>query len=109
PGHTDDSVSYRVGDDLFTGDALLVRGNGRTDFQNGDAGTLFDSITKRIFTLPDHTRIWPAHDYRGHTVTSVGEEKRHNPRLTGKTRAQFIELMGSLGLPAPKQIQEAVP
>lgn len=109
PGHTDDSVSYRVGDELFTGDALLVRGNGRTDFQNGDAGALYDSITQRIFTLPDHTRIWPAHDYRGHTVSSVGEEKRCNPRLLGKTREQFIALMGALGLPPPKAIQEAVP
>jgi glyoxylase-like metal-dependent hydrolase (beta-lactamase superfamily II) len=109
PGHTDDSVSYRVGDELFTGDALLVRGNGRTDFQNGDAGALYDSITQRIFTLPDHTRIWPAHDYRGHTVSTVGEEKRCNPRLLGKTREQFIALMGALGLPPPKAIQEAVP
>jgi glyoxylase-like metal-dependent hydrolase (beta-lactamase superfamily II)/rhodanese-related sulfurtransferase len=109
PGHTDDSVSYRIGDDLFTGDALLVRGTGRTDFQNGDAGQLYDSLTQRVFTLPDHTRIWPAHDYRGHTASTVGEEKRHNPRLAAKTREQFIALMSSLGLPPPKAIQQAVP
>lgn len=109
PGHTDDSVSYRVGDELFTGDALLIRGNGRTDFQNGDAGELYDSITRRIFTLPEQTRVWPGHDYKGQTASSVGEEKRHNPRLVGKSRAQFIALMENLGLPEPRHIRQAVP
>ena len=109
PGHTDDSVSFRVGGDLFTGDALLVRGCGRTDFQNGDAGALYDSITQRVFALPDHTRVWPGHDYKGHTSSAVGEEKRHNPRFAGKGRAAFIELMGKLGLPPPKYLQQAVP
>jgi sulfur dioxygenase len=109
PGHTDDSVSYRVGEHVFTGDALLVRGTGRTDFQNGDAGLLYDAITKRLFSLPDSTKIWPGHDYRGHTASTVGEEKRHNPRLAGKSREQFIELMGKLGLAPPKYIQQAVP
>jgi sulfur dioxygenase len=109
PGHTDDSLSFRIGDDVFTGDALLVRGTGRTDFQNGDAGQLYDSITQRLFSLPDATRIWPGHDYRGHSATTVGEEKRFNPRLAGKSREAFIEIMQNLGLPPPKRIQEAVP
>jgi len=109
PGHTDDSVTYRVNGELFTGDALLVRGSGRTDFQNGDAGTLYDSITQRVFALPDATRVWPGHDYKGHTCSTVGEEKRHNPRFAGKSREQFIELMEKLGLPPPKYIQQAVP
>ncbi len=109
PGHTDDSVSYRVGGHLFTGDALFVRGTGRTDFQHGDAGQLYDSISRRIFTLSDDTVIWPGHDYRGHTCSTVGEEKRWNPRLAGKTREQFIGIMAALGLPPPKHIHEAVP
>lgn len=109
PGHTDDSVTYRIEDALFTGDALLVRGNGRTDFQNGDAGTLYDSITTQLFALPDATRVYPGHDYHGHTQTTIGEEKRHNPRLAGKSRAEFVGIMGSLGLPPPKHIHEAVP
>jgi glyoxylase-like metal-dependent hydrolase (beta-lactamase superfamily II)/rhodanese-related sulfurtransferase len=109
PGHTDDSLSFRIGQDVFTGDALLVRGTGRTDFQNGDAGQLYDALTQRILTLPDDTRLWPGHDYKGHTMTTVGEEKRHNPRLAGKTRQEFIALLAGLGLPPPKYIQQAVP
>ncbi|MBF5046541.1 MBL fold metallo-hydrolase [Aggregicoccus sp. 17bor-14] len=109
PGHTDDSVSYALAGRVFTGDALLVRGNGRTDFQNGDAGQLYDSITRVLFELPDSTLLYPAHDYQGRTVTSVGEEKRHNPRLAGKTREQFVEVMRNLHLPRPKKIDVAVP
>jgi glyoxylase-like metal-dependent hydrolase (beta-lactamase superfamily II) len=109
PGHTDDSVSYLVGDRVFTGDALFVRGNGRTDFQNGDAGALYDSITGVLFALPDSTFVYPGHDYRGMTVTTIGEEKRWNPRFAGKGREEFIRIMGSLDLPRPKRIQEAVP
>ncbi|EYF03390.1 MBL fold metallo-hydrolase [Chondromyces apiculatus] len=109
PGHTDDSVSYLMADRVFTGDALFVRGTGRTDFQNGDAGTLYDSITRQLFSLPDETLVYPGHDYRGHTVTTIGEEKRLNPRLAGKNRAAFIALMGTLHLPAPKQLHIAVP
>lgn len=109
PGHTDDSVSYLVGDRVFTGDAMLVRGNGRTDFQNGDAGTLYDSLTRVLFALPDETLVYPGHDYRGHSATTIGEEKRFNPRLAGKSREEFIQIMGALKLPAPGKIQEAVP
>jgi glyoxylase-like metal-dependent hydrolase (beta-lactamase superfamily II) len=109
PGHTDDSVSYLLGDRVFTGDALLVRGTGRTDFQNGNAGQLHDSITHQLFTLPDETQVYPAHDYKGHTVTTIGEEKRFNPRLAGKDRASFIQLMAELHLPPPKKIDIAVP
>lgn len=109
PGHTDDSVSYLVGDRLFTGDALLVRGTGRTDFQNGDAGQLYDSITQVLFLLPEETRVYPAHDYKGHTMTTIGEEKRFNPRLAGRNRAAFIQLISELHLPPPRKLDIAVP
>lgn len=109
PGHTDDSVSYTVDDRVFTGDALLVRGNGRTDFQNGDAATLFESITRVLFALPDETVVCPAHDYRGHTATTIGEEKRCNPRVAGKNRDEFIAIMGDLDLSPPNKIEQAVP
>ncbi len=109
PGHTDDSVSFRVGDHLFTGDALLVRGNGRTDFQNGNAEHLYDAITQRLFTLPDATTVWPGHDYKGFTASTIGEEKRFNPRLAGKTKPEFVTIMASLGLAPPKYLHQAVP
>ncbi|MFP2899369.1 MBL fold metallo-hydrolase [Corallococcus sp. 4LFB] len=109
PGHTDDSVSYLLGDRVFTGDALLVRGNGRTDFQNGNASQLYDSLTRVLFSLPDETLVYPAHDYHGHLVTSIGEEKRHNPRVAGKSREEFITIMENLHLPKPKKIDLAVP
>ncbi|MFW5924721.1 MAG: MBL fold metallo-hydrolase [Myxococcota bacterium] len=109
PGHTDDSVSYLVDDQVFTGDALFVRGTGRTDFQNGDPEALYRSLTEVLFALPEQTVVWPGHDYRGHTVTTIGEEKRHNPRVSGKSRAQFVEIMNDLGLPRPRKIDQAVP
>jgi sulfur dioxygenase len=109
PGHTDDSVSYLIGDRVFTGDALLVRGNGRTDFQNGNAGQLHDSITHILFSLPGATLVYPGHDYKGHTVTSLSEEKRHNPRLAGKSREEFIHIMENLHLPTPRKMDLAVP
>lgn len=109
PGHTNDSVSYVLPDRVFTGDALLIRGNGRTDFQNGDAGQLYESITRLLFSLPDETLVYPAHDYRGLTVTTIGEEKRLNPRLAGKSRDEFVEIMRALKLPNPKKIRQAVP
>jgi len=109
PGHTDDSMSYAVPGAVFSGDALLIRGCGRSDFQNGDAASLYASITKTLFALPEATLVYPGHDYRGLTVSTIGEEKRHNPRLAGKSLAQFIELMGELRLPPPKHLHEAVP
>lgn len=109
PGHTDDSVSYLAGDRVFTGDALLVRGCGRTDFQNGDPSALHASITKVLFALPDSTFVYPAHDYRGLTVTTIGEEKRLNPRVAQRTEAEFVDIMRGLNLPAPKSLGEAVP
>src|SRR6476659_6302966 len=109
PGHTSGSTSYLWHNNVLTGDTLLIDGCGRTDFQSGDAGSLYDSVHERLFTLPDDTRVWPAHDYRGNTVSTIGHEKRNNPRLTGRDRASFIELMGNLQLPKPKMIDIAVP
>jgi sulfur dioxygenase len=109
PGHTDDSVSYRVGDNVFTGDALLIRGTGRTDFQNGNAAQLYDSISRVLFALPDDTTVWPGHDYNGHSRSSIGEERMLNPRVANKSRAEFIHIMENLVLPRPAQIDRAVP
>ena len=110
PGHTDSHMAYLInGERLLTGDALFIRGCGRTDFQSGDAGTLYDSVTQRLFTLPDTTLVYPAHDYRGHTVSTIGEEKRWNPRFFGRDRANFIQFMNNLNLPNPKKMMEAVP
>jgi len=109
PGHTAGSMSYEWRANVFSGDALLIDGCGRTDFQGGDAGALYDSIHGRLFTLPDITRVYPGHDYRGNTVSTIGWEKRHNARLTGRSRAEFIELMGNLKLPRPKMLDIFVP
>lgn len=109
PGHTSGSTSYLWRGNALTGDTLLIEGCGRTDFQSGDAGSLYDSVHERLFTLPDDTRVWPAHDYRGNTVSTIGHEKRSNPRLAGRDRASFVELMGNLQLPKPKMIDIAVP
>jgi glyoxylase-like metal-dependent hydrolase (beta-lactamase superfamily II) len=109
PGHTDDSLSFAVPGAVFTGDCLLIRGCGRSDFQNGDAAVLHDSITRVLFSLPDDTVVYPAHDYKGLEISTIGEEKRWNPRLAGKTREQFIELMNNLNLPPPRKLAEAVP
>jgi sulfur dioxygenase len=109
PGHTDDSLSFRVDNKLFTGDALLIRSCGRTDFQNGDAGQLYDSITRKLFALPDETEVYPGHDYAGLTMSTLGEEKRHNPRLAGRSRESFIEFMNNRKLAPPKKLDVAVP
>lgn len=118
PGHTDSHVSYRInGDRVLTGDALFIRGCGRTDFQGGDAGTLYDSVIQRLFTLSDETLVYPGHDYRGLTVSTIGEEKRWNPRFAGRdslhnrfaSRNSFIELMKNLKLADPKKMMEAIP
>ncbi|MFV0681414.1 MBL fold metallo-hydrolase [Ottowia sp.] len=94
---------------VFTGDTLLIQGCGRTDFQSGDAGQLYDSITQKLFTLPDTTIVWPGHDYQGRTQSTMGVEKATNPRLANRSRTQFIELMNALHLPKPRRIDEAVP
>jgi glyoxylase-like metal-dependent hydrolase (beta-lactamase superfamily II)/rhodanese-related sulfurtransferase len=108
PGHTPDSISLLAKDRVFTGDVLFIHGTGRADFAGGDAGTQYDSITRKLFTLPDGLMVFPAHDYRGHTQSTVGDEKRSNPRLAGKTRDDYINLMNNLGLPLPDGIQEAL-
>uniref|UniRef100_A0A7E4WCU3 Persulfide dioxygenase ETHE1, mitochondrial n=1 Tax=Panagrellus redivivus TaxID=6233 RepID=A0A7E4WCU3_PANRE len=110
PGHTNGCTTYVAHDyrRAFTGDALLIRGCGRTDFQGGSAHTLYNSIYEQIFSLPEDYQLFPGHDYHGRTVTSVEEEKRFNPRLTLK-EADFIELMKNLNLPPPKYIDKAVP
>ncbi len=109
PGHTPGSTCYLWRDRLLTGDTLLIGGCGRTDFQLGDAGALYDSITGRLFTLPEDTLVYPGHDYHGRWVSTIGEEKRTNPRLANVSREQFIEIMRNLDLPHPKKIAEAVP
>lgn len=109
PGHTDESYSLVMNDRVFTGDVLLIRGTGRTDFQNGDPLASWDSIVNKLFHLPDETLVYPAHDYRGWTVSSIGEEKRWNPRLKGKNAADYAALMNSLALPDPKMMDVAVP
>ncbi|MGF1602943.1 MAG: MBL fold metallo-hydrolase [Thermosynechococcaceae cyanobacterium] len=110
PGHTDSHMAYWVnGDRILTGDSLLIRGCGRTDFQGGDAGTLYDHVTERLFTLTEETLVYPGHDYKGQLVSTIGEEKQFNPRFVGRDLNEFIEFMGSLDLPDPKKIAEAVP
>lgn len=109
PGHTDDSVSYLMDGCVFTGDALFVRGTGRSDFQNGNPRQLYHSLTRVLFALPDETRVYPGHDYRGHSMSTIGEEKRFNPRVAGKTEVEFVAVMEALHLPPPKHLQQAVP
>ena len=108
PGHTPDSISILAKDRVFTGDVLFIHGTGRADFAGGDAGIQYDSITRKLFTLPDEILVFPAHDYRGHTQSTIGDEKRSNPRLAGKTRDDYINLMNNLGLPLPDGIQESL-
>lgn len=110
PGHTDSCMSYVVGDRVFTGDALLVRGCGRTDFQQGDSPTLWRSVREKLFALPDATFVYPAHDYKGHTCSTIGEEKKSNPRLgEAMTLEGFVKLMHELHLPPPAKLDVAVP
>ena len=110
PGHTNGCTSYFCDGMLFSGDTLLIRGCGRADFQDGDPGTLFDSITQKLFTLADDTIVYPAHDYNGRTSSTIGEEKTWNPRLGGgRSRDEFIAIMNNLNLDMPKRINEAVP
>ncbi len=109
PGHTDDSYSYLMPDRVFTGDTLLIRGTGRTDFQNGDPREQYRSLFERLLKLSDETLIYPAHDYKGDTVSTIGEEKAFNPRLQVKSVDEYVELMNNLNLPNPKMMDVAVP
>jgi len=109
PGHTDDSNCYRLDNMVFTGDTLLIRGTGRTDFQNGDAHAQYDSIFNRLLKLPDDTLVYPGHDYKGDTVSTVFEERKYNPRLQVKSEQEYVELMNNLDLANPKMMDVAVP
>jgi glyoxylase-like metal-dependent hydrolase (beta-lactamase superfamily II)/rhodanese-related sulfurtransferase len=109
PGHTDDSYSFHMGDRVFTGDTLLIRGTGRTDFQNGDPRAQYESIFNRLLRLPEETLVFPAHDYKGDTVSTIGEERAHNPRLQVGSVDEYAALMNGLSLPNPKMMDVAVP
>lgn len=109
PGHTDDSYSYIMPHRVFTGDTLLIRGTGRTDLQNGDPRAQYDSLFGRLLKLPDDTLVYPAHDYKGDTVSTIGEEKAFNPRLQVESIEEYVALMNNLNLPNPKMMDVAVP
>jgi len=113
PGHTDDSYSFYLprtdGGMLFSGDTLLIRGSGRTDFQNGSAEQQYQSLFNRLLQLPENTAVYPGHDYKGWLVSSIGEEKRHNPRLQVADQHAYISLMSALKLPNPKLMDIAIP
>ena len=109
PGHTDDSYCFLMGDRVFTGDTLFIRGTGRTDFQQGDARAQYDSIFNKLLTLPSETLVYPGHDYKGDTVSTIGEEKAFNPRLQVASAEEYAEIMDNLNLPNPKQMDVAVP
>ena len=108
PGHTPDSISLHADGRVFTGDVLLVGGTGRADFAGGDAGAQYDSITRKLFVLPEQTLVFPAHDYRGNLSSTIGQEKRANPRIAGRSREQYVALMVSLKFPMPEKIQEVL-
>eukprot|EP01121_Diplochlamys_sp_Union-15-3_P021828 TRINITY_DN9059_c0_g1_i1.p1 TRINITY_DN9059_c0_g1~~TRINITY_DN9059_c0_g1_i1.p1 ORF type:complete len:379 (-),score=40.69 TRINITY_DN9059_c0_g1_i1:46-1182(-) len=108
PGHTPDSISLYTGEAVLTGDTLFIGGTGRTDFAGGDPGQSYDSIVNQLFTLPDETLVYPSHDYRHNSVSTIGQEKRQNPRIANKTREQYINIMNNLGLPLPEKIMEAL-
>jgi len=109
PGHTDDSYCYVMADRVFTGDTLLIRGTGRTDLQNGDALAAHRSLFEVLLRLPDETLVYPAHDYRGWTVSTIGEEREHNPRLQVSSAAEYAEVMSRLNLPSPAMMDVALP
>ena len=110
PGHTNTDISYVISGAVFTGDTLLIRGSGRTDFQSGNPGEAYDSITGKLFVLPDSTTVYPGHDYNGFTASTISEEKQYNPRVgNGKTREEYIKIMDGMDLPKPKMIDQAVP
>jgi glyoxylase-like metal-dependent hydrolase (beta-lactamase superfamily II)/rhodanese-related sulfurtransferase len=109
PGHTDDSYSFVMHDRVFTGDTLLIRGTGRTDFQNGDPRMQYESLFGKLLRLPDETLVYPAHDYKGDTVSTIGEEKAFNPRLRVTSADEYVSLMSKLNLPNPKMMDVAIP
>jgi len=112
PGHTDGCLSYVADDQSFvlTGDALLIQGCGRTDFQGGSSEKLYDSVHTQLFSLPDSTVVYPGHDYKGRLSSTIGSEKETNPRLgAGKTKEEFVDIMANLNLAQPKKIDVAVP
>jgi len=109
PGHTDDSYSFTMDDRVFTGDTLLIRGTGRTDFQNGDPSAQYDSLFNKLLKLPEETLVYPAHDYEGRTVSSIFEEKHFNPRLQVASRQEYVNQMNALELDPPRLIDVAVP
>lgn len=109
PGHTAGSMSFLWREHVFTGDTLLIDGCGRTDFQSGSAADLYRSITQVLFALPDDTTVWPGHDYKGRTHSTIGQEKQSNSRVAGRNQAEFEATMQALNLPKPKRIDEAVP
>ena len=109
PGHTDDSYSFLLPDRVFTGDTLLIRGTGRTDFQNGDASAQYDSLFGKLLKLPESTLVYPAHDYNGMTVSTIAEERRHNPRLQVSDKQAYVDLMNGLVLDNPRLMDVAVP
>ncbi|MBV8208784.1 MAG: MBL fold metallo-hydrolase [Burkholderiaceae bacterium] len=108
PGHTPDSMCILAGNSVFTGDTLLIRGTGRADFAGGDPASQYDSIIGKLFALPEDTVVLPSHDYRGNSASTIGEERRMNPRLAGQTREGYVALMQSLQLPLPDRIQEVL-
>jgi glyoxylase-like metal-dependent hydrolase (beta-lactamase superfamily II) len=109
PGHTDDSYSFVLPDRVFTGDTLLIRGTGRTDFQNGDPAAQYDSLFEKLLRLPRDTLVYPAHDYNGMTVSTIGEEAQHNPRLQVDSKQAYIDQMNALDLDDPRLMDVAVP
>jgi glyoxylase-like metal-dependent hydrolase (beta-lactamase superfamily II) len=109
PGHTDDSYSFVLADRVFTGDTLLIRGTGRTDFQNGDPAAQYDSLFGKLLRLPGDTLVYPGHDYKGWTVSTIAEERAHNPRLQARTKEAYVAQMRSLSLPHPRLMDVAVP
>ena len=108
PGHTPDSMCLRVPGAVLTGDTLLIGGSGRTDFPGGDAGAQYDAVTQRLFALPGETTVWPGHDYKGQTCSTIDRERLTNPRFANTTREQYVEKMGNLGLSFPDRIQEVL-
>ena len=108
PGHTIESFSFLMNDRVFTGDTLLIRGTGRTDFQNGNAKDAYDSIFNKLLKLPEETILYPAHDYNGKKMSTIGNEKKFNPRLQVNNKNEYVEIMNNLNLPKPKSMDTNV-